>query len=795
MTRILRRQLPLAFLAAVAVLGISIAAVTAVAQTPSTLLAGQAATDGAPSDAATLQSLAEKARAEGYQIILVPPGSPGGDGTGARAPADLMAQTAMMEQRIQRARDRLVQVLRSLPALPEHVAEVVVGAAEDAGTPWWPVLAIGLAAIFLVIGWLTARRLDVWFYNHFHYLYRPDPSSRAERLTYLLVRVMMRSVIVLVQIVVAGLLTVVLAPDSIAWRSTILLSVLAFAVARVMVLVLDGIIAPDAPSHRLIWLGDETAAGLFRSFSAVTWIAATVVAICLLMDRLGIDRGAHHLLLIGATLVVALLFSALTIIYRRDVASALLGARPEKHGRPVRDLAGIWHVFATLYFFGAWAVSVVRLLLEEPGALGLVMAPVLLGVAALSIYAVAILIIDRFFERRATLAIPTDGSESDQNDVAPEKWSGGDGAVQGVEPPLAEAPAMVITRRRGLKELAEHSVALFLTAAYLLLLFDTWFSVSARAEATLQMVTEIALIGFIAYIAFHVVRIKLDDLIAAEGGPIMAAPGEEGGAAGKASRLATLLPIFRNFLLAVIAAIAGMVVLSELGLDIAPLFAGAGVVGLAVGFGAQTLIRDIFSGFFFLLDDAFRMGEYIEIGTTRCTVERISIRSMQLRHQLGRLHTIPFGEITSLTNYSRDWVMMKLPLRLTYDTDPEKVRKLIKKLGTELLSHPEIGDKFMEPLKSQGVYMMEDSAMIVRVKFMTRPGDQFVARKVVYASIRELFERNGIKFANREVTVRLADAPDRPLTEDERKEVAGAVRPLIDEAAGEAGGGAAADAR
>jgi small-conductance mechanosensitive channel len=101
----------------------------------------------------------------------------------------------------------------------------------------------------------------------------------------------------------------------------------------------------------------------------------------------------------------------------------------------------------------------------------------------------------------------------------------------------------------------------------------------------------------------------------------------------------------------------------------------------------------------------------------------------------------------------------------------------------------------MEPLKSQGVYMMEDSAMIVRVKFMTRPGDQFVARKVVYASIRELFERNGIKFANREVTVRLADAPDRPLTEDERKEVAGAVRPLIDEAAGEAGGGAAADAR
>jgi small-conductance mechanosensitive channel len=232
-----------------------------------------------------------------------------------------------------------------------------------------------------------------------------------------------------------------------------------------------------------------------------------------------------------------------------------------------------------------------------------------------------------------------------------------------------------------------------------------------------------------------------------------------------------------------IVVIAGMVILSEMGIDIGPLFAGAGVVGLAVGFGAQTLIRDMFSGAFFLLDDAFRRGEYIDLGSVKGNVEKISIRSMQLRHHLGPLHTIPFGEIQHLTNYSRDWVMMKLPLRVTYDTNVEKVRKLIKKLGTELMEHPELGDKFLEPLKSQGVFKMEDSAMIIRVKFMTKPGDQFMIRKLVYTRIQEIFAENGIKFAHREVTVRVASDDGRVLSQAEKLAAAGAVVPAIEEEA------------
>jgi small-conductance mechanosensitive channel len=261
--------------------------------------------------------------------------------------------------------------------------------------------------------------------------------------------------------------------------------------------------------------------------------------------------------------------------------------------------------------------------------------------------------------------------------------------------------------------------------------------------------------------------------------PDAAAGDGEGGGEG-ATRAATVLPLLRTFALTTIAIMTVLTALSGLGVNIWPLLAGAGVVGIAIGFGAQALVRDIFSGIFFLIDDAFRMGEYIDIGDAKGTVEKISIRSFQLRHHNGPLNTIPFGGIKTLTNFSRDWVIMKLPLRLTYDTDAERVRKLIKKLGEELLKDQELGPMFLEPLKSQGVVEMDDSAMIMRVKFTTRPGDQFAVRKKVYARIRELFEKERIKFAHREVTVRVATDGERKPTGVDEQAALGAVRPILE---------------
>ena len=175
----------------------------------------------------------------------------------------------------------------------------------------------------------------------------------------------------------------------------------------------------------------------------------------------------------------------------------------------------------------------------------------------------------------------------------------------------------------------------------------------------------------------------------------------------------------------------------------------------------------------------FGMGEYIDIGSVKGTVERISLRSMQLRHHNGPLNTVPFGDIGHVTNFSRDWVVMKLSLRLTYDTDAEKVRKMIKKLGQQLLEDPEYGPKFLQPLKSQGVIEMEDSAMIMRVKFMTRPGDQWGLRRLIFARLRELFEQNNIRFASREVSVRIATDRDLADVSDRERLAASAAASRI----------------
>ncbi|MEM9761828.1 MAG: mechanosensitive ion channel family protein [Pseudomonadota bacterium] len=234
---------------------------------------------------------------------------------------------------------------------------------------------------------------------------------------------------------------------------------------------------------------------------------------------------------------------------------------------------------------------------------------------------------------------------------------------------------------------------------------------------------------------------------------------------GGASRLDTLLPLFRIALGLVIAVTLLMYGLSEAGLNIGPLLASAGIVGIAVGFGAQTLVRDIFSGIFFLIDDAFRVGEYIELeGDLRGEVENISIRSLQLRHHRGPVVTIPFGELKSVTNHNRDWVIYKMNFRMEPDTDPKKFKKLVKQVGAEFLESPEHGHKFLEPLKSQGVYMVDDdSALVFRVKFKCKPRQQFVLRREIYHRLREVFAANDLNLSRRKVEVVQTGDGDGPV--------------------------------
>ncbi|GGH25654.1 Small-conductance mechanosensitive channel [Cribrihabitans marinus] len=246
--------------------------------------------------------------------------------------------------------------------------------------------------------------------------------------------------------------------------------------------------------------------------------------------------------------------------------------------------------------------------------------------------------------------------------------------------------------------------------------------------------------------------------------------GEGGGAGG--SRLATVLPLLRITAQVAIAVIFTLLALGALGLDITPLLAGAGILGLAIGFGAQKLVSDIVGGIFFLIDDAFRVGEYVDVGGTMGTVEKISIRSMQLRHHRGAVHTIPYGEIQKLTNYSRDWVIMKLKFTVPFDTDPNKVKKIFKKIGAEMIEDPVHKDGFLQPFKSQGVFDFDDVGMIIRGKFMAKPGTQFTIRKEIYNRVKNAFNEAGIDFARREVRVAIPGLEDAESLSDEQKAAA-----------------------
>ncbi|YCI06194.1 mechanosensitive ion channel family protein (plasmid) [Ensifer sp. D2-11] len=226
----------------------------------------------------------------------------------------------------------------------------------------------------------------------------------------------------------------------------------------------------------------------------------------------------------------------------------------------------------------------------------------------------------------------------------------------------------------------------------------------------------------------------------------------------RSARLRTLLPVFRNLLFVVLLAMAILMALSSVGVEIGPLIAGAGVVGIAVGFGAQTLVKDIISGMFFLLDDAFRVGEYIESGSIKGTVESFSLRSIKIRHHRGALHTIPFGSLDKITNYSRDWAIDKIMVSVTYNTDLDVVKCTIKEVGKQLLTDEEIAPSIMETLKMQGVEQFGDFAIQIRMKIMTKPGEQAVIRRRAYALIKKAFDAEGIKFAVPTVSVAGGDA-------------------------------------
>lgn len=315
--------------------------------------------------------------------------------------------------------------------------------------------------------------------------------------------------------------------------------------------------------------------------------------------------------------------------------------------------------------------------------------------------------------------------------------------------------------RRAIGQALESGIGALAWACGLYLLARIWSDLlidlnAAEYAAVTRQATVIATVAFFGWTTQTFLRGYFDAY--APGRPV-SRPVEEDHPVEEQvpSRLATVLPVLRGLVLGGVVALTCLIIISRLGIDIGPLLAGFGILGLAFSFGSQALVRDIVSGIFYMAEDAFRVGEYVDTGRLKGTVEKISLRSVQLRHQSGQVHTVPFGQIPSLTNASRDWATVKFNLRLDRKVDIEKARKVIKKVGVAMQENPEIAPHLIAPLKMQGVADIADNAIVVRLKFTAVPAHASVVQREAMKKVYSALSEAGIPFASNAVTVRSPD--------------------------------------
>ena len=226
----------------------------------------------------------------------------------------------------------------------------------------------------------------------------------------------------------------------------------------------------------------------------------------------------------------------------------------------------------------------------------------------------------------------------------------------------------------------------------------------------------------------------------------------------RAKRARTLGAVVSKVATVGISAIALLMVLREFHLDIAPVLTGAGIVGLAVGFGAQTLVRDVISGFFLILEDQVRVGDVAAINGTGGLVEEINLRTIVLRDFEGTVHVFPNGSINTLANRSKDFSYYVIDIGISYREDPDRVANVLREVGAEMQADTRFGPQILEPIEIVGVDAFTDWAMTLKVRIKTVPLKQWEVGRELRKRILKAFDAYGIEipFPERVVTVRSA---------------------------------------
>lgn len=225
------------------------------------------------------------------------------------------------------------------------------------------------------------------------------------------------------------------------------------------------------------------------------------------------------------------------------------------------------------------------------------------------------------------------------------------------------------------------------------------------------------------------------------------------GSAEETRRIETLARVFQHIASVVIALVAGMLVLSEAGISIAPILGAAGVVGLAVGFGAQSLIKDYFNGFFMLLENQIRQGDVVEVCGKTGTVEDVSLRHVSLRDFEGSVHYIPNGLITTVTNKSRGYAFAVIDVSIAYRENIDEVCEVMREVASQLRGSEVFGVKILDDIEIAGVQEWADSAVMLRCRFKTVALEQWSVRREFLRRLKDAFDTRGIEIPYPHLTI------------------------------------------
>jgi moderate conductance mechanosensitive channel len=221
---------------------------------------------------------------------------------------------------------------------------------------------------------------------------------------------------------------------------------------------------------------------------------------------------------------------------------------------------------------------------------------------------------------------------------------------------------------------------------------------------------------------------------------------EKSDPSGEARKRATTLgSIIRTVSIIIVLIIVTLMILSELGLNLAPLIAAAGIGGLAVGFGAQNLVRDVISGFFLIIENQVRVGDVVNINDKGGVVENITLRIIRLRDLQGTVHFIPHGQVTLVSNMTKDYSRYVFDVGVAYRENVDEVIKILQEIGDQLINDPEYQPVILEPLEIMGLDRFEDSAVIIRARITTLPIQQWRVGREFNKRMKKIFDERGIE--------------------------------------------------